>query len=95
MASIIEVSFPGQIVVAATLTTLGAADASHIAITVLGSVNTLIAGMQTYLKGQGLPNRLRQFEFGLRKLREHSENRERDFSHADCKLKSDHEIADI
>ena len=66
MASIIEVSFLGQIIVAATLTALGAADASHIAITVLGSVNTVIAGVQTYLKGQGLPNRLRLYEFGLR-----------------------------
>ena len=95
MASIIEVSFLGQIIVAATLTALGAADASHIAITVLGSVNTVIAGVQTYLKGQGLPNRLRLYEFGLRKLREHIEDRERDFSHADCKLNVDHEIADI
>ena len=95
MASIIEASFLSQIVVAATLTALGAADASYIAITVLGSVNTVIAGIQTYLKGQGLPNRLRQYEFGLRKLREYIEDRERDFSHADCTLNVDHEIADI
>ena len=95
MASIIEASFLSQIVVAATLTALGAADASYIAITVLGSVNTVIAGIQTYLKGQGLPNRLRQYEFGLRKLREYVEDRERDFSHADCPLNVDHEIADI
>ena len=95
MASIIEASFLSQIVVAATLTALGAADASYIAITVLGSVNTVIAGIQTYLKGQGLPNRLRQYEFGLRKLREYIEDRERDFSHADCPLNVDHEIADI
>lgn len=95
MATVIEASFLSQIVVAATLTALGAADASHIAITVLGSVNTVIAGIQTYLKGQGLPNRLRQYEFGLRKLREYIEDRERDFSHADCTLNVDHEIADI
>ena len=95
MATIIEASFLSQIVVAATLTALGAADASYIAITVLGSVNTVIAGIQTYLKGQGLPNRLRQYEFGLRKLREYIEDRERDFSHADCSLNVDHEIADI
>ena len=95
MATIIEASFLSQIIVAATLTALGAADASHIAITVLGSVNTVIAGIQTYLKGQGMPNRLRQYEFGLRKLREHIEDRERDFSHADCALNVDHEIADI
>ncbi|KAL2044835.1 hypothetical protein N7G274_002610 [Stereocaulon virgatum] len=95
MASIINLSFLGQIVVAATLTALGAADASHIAITVLGSVNTVIAGVQTYLKGQGLPNRLRQYEFGLRKLREHIEDLERAFSHVDCRLNVDNEISDI
>ena len=95
MASVIEASFLSQIVVAATLTALGAADASYIAITVLGSINTVIAGIQTYLKGQGLPNRLRQYEFGLRKLREYIEDRERDFSHADCPRNVDHEIADI
>ena len=95
MATIIEASFLSQIIVAATLTALGAADASYIAITVLGSVNTVIAGIQTYLKGQGLPNRLRQYEFGLRKLREYIEDRERDFSHADCARNVDHEIADI
>ena len=95
MATIIEASFLSQIVVAATLTALGAADASYIAITVLGSVNTVIAGIQTYLKGQGLPNRLRQYEFGLRKLREYIEDRERDFSDANCPLNVDHEIADI
>lgn len=95
MASIIQICFLGQIVVAATLTALGAASASHIAITILGSINTVIAGVQTYLKGQGLPNRLRQYEFGLRKLREHIEDRERDFSAVDCKLNADREIADI
>lgn len=95
MSSIIQLCFLGQIVVAATLTALGAANASHVVITILGAVNTVIAGLQTYLKGQGLPNRLRQYEFGLRKLREHIEDRERDFSAADCGLNVNYEIADI
>ncbi|KAL9129779.1 MAG: hypothetical protein Q9217_001855 [Psora testacea] len=92
---IINTSFLGQIIVAASLTALGASGASHVAITVLGSVNTVIAGVQTYLKGQGLPNRIRQYQFGLRKLREHIEDREREFSHEDCKLDVAHVVDEI
>ena len=92
---LIEACFMSQIAIGASLTALGAADASHIAITVLGSANTVIAGLQTYLKGQGLPNRLRQYEFGLRKLREHIEDLERHFTHEECKLNVDHEIAEV
>lgn len=95
MNGIIEASFLGQIAIAACLTALGAADGSHIAITVLGSANTVVAGVQTYLKGQGMPNRLKQYIFGLRKLREHIEDLERHFSHPECKLNVDHEISDI
>ncbi|KAL8974439.1 MAG: hypothetical protein Q9197_001317 [Variospora fuerteventurae] len=95
MSSIINLAFLGQIVIAATLTALSAAAGPHVVITILGSVNTIIAGIQTYLKGQGLPNRLKQYQFGLRKLREYIEDRERDFSHAGCKLNVDHVIADV
>ncbi|KAL8838727.1 MAG: hypothetical protein Q9170_002029 [Blastenia crenularia] len=95
MSSIINASFLGQVIVAATLTALGAAGGPHLAITILGSANTVIAGVQTYLKGQGLPNRIKQYQFGLRKLREYIEDRERDFSHEDCKLDVDHVIADV
>ena len=95
MNGLIEACFMSQIAIGASLTALGAADASHVAITVLGSANTVIAGLQTYLKGQGLPNRLRQYEFGLRKLREHIEDLERHFTHEECKLNVDHEIAEV
>lgn len=95
MSSIINVAFLGQILIAATLTALSAAAGPHIAITILGSANTVIAGIQTYLKGQGLPNRLKQYQFGLRKLREYIEDRERDFSNESCKLDVDHVIADV
>ncbi|KAI4289810.1 MAG: hypothetical protein L6R35_000917 [Caloplaca aegaea] len=95
MSSIINLSFLGQIVIAATLTALSAAAGPHVIITILGSANTIIAGIQTYLKGQGLPNRLKQYQFGLRKLREYIEDRERDFSHEGCKLDVDHVIADV
>ncbi|KAL8669298.1 MAG: hypothetical protein Q9168_006100 [Polycauliona sp. 1 TL-2023] len=95
MSSIINAAFMGQIIIAASLTALGAANGSRLAITVLGSINTVIAGVQTYLKGQGLPNRIKQYQFGLRKLREYIEDRERDFSHEGCPLDVDHVIADV
>lgn len=95
MSTIINVSFLGQIIVAAAITALSAANGSHMAITILGSVNTVVAGIQTYLKGQGLPNRIKQYQFGLRKLREYIEDRERDFSHEDCKLNVDQVISEV
>ena len=95
MSLIINVSFLGQIIIAATLTAMSAAAGPHVIITILGSVNTVIAGVQTYLKGQGLPNRIKQYQFGLRKLREYMEDRERDFSHESCKLNVDHVIAEV
>lgn len=76
-ASFINICLFGQIVVAAALTALGAAAGSHIIITVLGSVNTVIAGIMTYLKGQGLPDRLLEDANGLRRVREYLEQVER------------------
>lgn len=43
-----------QIVVAATLTALGAAGGSRGAVTVFGAINTVIAGILTFLKGSGV-----------------------------------------
>ncbi|KAL8762439.1 MAG: hypothetical protein Q9184_001567 [Pyrenodesmia sp. 2 TL-2023] len=77
-ASVINTCYFMQIVVAAALTALGASSASNIAITVLGATNTVIAGILTYLKGQGLPNRLRMYWNGLRKCREYIEEKERE-----------------
>ncbi len=51
-----------QIIVAAALTALGAADGSRKAVTVFGATNTVIAGFLTYLKGSGLPGRLQYFQ---------------------------------
>ena len=92
---LIETTFMSQIAIAAALTALGASDSSHIAITILGSVNTIIAGLQTYLKGQGLPTRIQQYVFGLRKLREHIEDLERHFAQPGCKLNVDKEMNQI
>lgn len=51
-----------QLVVAATLTALGASSSSHGAVTAFGGINTVIAGFLTYLKGSGLPGRLQYFQ---------------------------------
>ncbi|KAL8800486.1 MAG: hypothetical protein Q9182_005158 [Xanthomendoza sp. 2 TL-2023] len=77
-ASVINVCYFGQICIAAALTALGASGSSNIAITVLGAANTVLAGVLTYLKGQGLPNRLRMYWSSLRKCREFIEEKERE-----------------
>jgi hypothetical protein len=75
-----------QIVVAAALTAMGAANSSHVGITAFGAINTVIAGILTYLKGSGLPNRIRYYEQEWKRIREYIEQRERDFSRQDCQL---------
>ncbi|KAF2654860.1 hypothetical protein K491DRAFT_599913 [Lophiostoma macrostomum CBS 122681] len=75
-----------QIVVAAALTAMGAAGSNHVGITAFGAINTVIAGILTYLKGSGLPNRIRYYENEWKKVREYIEQRERDFSRPDCRL---------
>jgi hypothetical protein len=75
-----------QVIVAAALTAMGAAKSNHNGVTVFGAVNTVIAGLLTYLKGSGLPNRLRYYENEWKKIREFIEQRERDFSHPSCRL---------
>lgn len=81
-----------QIIVGAALTALGAAKGPASAVTFLGAVNTVIAGLLTYLKGQGLPTRLEQYLHLLRTLREFIEAREREFMEPDCPLDVDEEI---
>lgn len=66
-----------QIIVAAALTALGAANSSHKAVTTFGAINTVIAGSLTWLKGSGLPNRLKYYEEEWKRVREHIELRER------------------
>jgi hypothetical protein len=75
-----------QIVVAAALTAMGAANSSHVGVTAFGAINTVIAGILTYLKGSGLPNRIRYYEQEWKRVREFIEQRERDFSRQDCHL---------
>ncbi|KAH6615127.1 hypothetical protein C7974DRAFT_379999 [Boeremia exigua] len=75
-----------QVIVAAALTAMGAANTSHVSITAFGAINTVIAGILTYLKGSGLPNRIRWAENEWKKVREYIEQRERDFSRPDCQI---------
>ena len=75
-----------QIIVAAALTAMGAAGASHSAVTVFGAINTVIAGLLTFLKGSGLPNRLKYYQSEWKRIREFIEQRERDFSRPGCQL---------
>ncbi|KAH7397806.1 hypothetical protein BKA64DRAFT_708484 [Cadophora sp. MPI-SDFR-AT-0126] len=75
-----------QIVVAAALTALGAAGGSRGAVTVFGAINTVFAGILTFLKGSGLPNRFKYYQTEWRRVREFIEQRERDFSRPDCDL---------
>jgi len=49
----INVCFLVQIILGAALTALGAAGGPSGAVTVLGAMNTILAGLLTYLKGQG------------------------------------------
>ncbi|KAI2613928.1 uncharacterized protein GGS25DRAFT_516786 [Hypoxylon fragiforme] len=75
-----------QIVVAASITAMGAAGVSHGAVTAFGAINTIIAGILTFLKGSGLPSRLKYYGNEWKKIREYIEQRERDFSRAGCTL---------
>ena len=92
---VVNVSGMLQIVVGAAVTALGAADGPKAAVTVLGAANTIMAGMLTYLKGQGLPYRLEQYHHLLRTLREHIEERERELMEPDCPLDVEEEIKTI
>ncbi|KAI9854514.1 MAG: hypothetical protein M1813_000977 [Trichoglossum hirsutum] len=67
-----------QIVVGACLTAFGASSVNHTVITIFGGVNTALAGIVALMKGQGLPNRLRQNWNGWRSLRDYIEERERE-----------------
>jgi len=84
-----------QIIVAAALTALGAGKGPHGAVTAFGAINTVIAGFLTYLKGSGLPNRLKYYENEWTKVREYIEQRERDFHREGCRLDLEEEIRNV
>lgn len=60
-----------NIVIGATLASLGPLARLHpMAITILGIVNSSVAGLLVLLKSQGLPDRLRKDEFEMRKVQD-------------------------
>lgn len=65
-----------QILLGAVLTAMGAAKASHIAITVVSAISTVVAGTLALMKGQGLPNRCRSDMMGWKSVRKYIEERE-------------------
>ena len=55
---------------------LGAASSSHVAITVVSAISTVIAGNLALMKGQGLPGRVRSDWASWKSVRDYIEERE-------------------
>lgn len=84
-----------QIVVAAAVTALGAASGPSAAVTAFGAINTVMAGTLTYLKGSGLPDRMKRYQNLWRNIREYIEQRERELCLEGCKLDVQEEVITI
>ncbi|KAL1847458.1 hypothetical protein Plec18167_005151 [Paecilomyces lecythidis] len=66
-----------QIIISASVTALGPSSKNYsTALTVLGAVNTVIAGILALLNGRGLPDRLRRDEVEFRKTQDWIEETE-------------------
>ncbi|KZL71023.1 C6 transcription factor [Colletotrichum tofieldiae] len=66
-----------QLVIGAVLTSMGPSAGIHrVGITVLGGVNTVVAGVLTWMKGQGMPDKLRRNETEFRRLQDWIEEME-------------------
>ncbi|KAL4861331.1 hypothetical protein BDV12DRAFT_180421 [Aspergillus spectabilis] len=91
-ATLINTCLSIQIVVAAALTALGAARGPHNAVTAFGAINTIVAGILTYLKGSGLPDRLKHYQNEWRNIREYIEQRERELCLHGCEMDVEEEI---
>lgn len=81
-----------QIVVAAAVTAVGAAAGPHSAVTAFGAINTIMAGILTYLRGSGLPDRLKGYQNKWKHIREYVEQREREFCLVGCDLDVQEEV---
>jgi hypothetical protein len=68
-----------QIFVAATITALAAYEGHRVALTTLGAINTILAGLVAYTKGMGLPNRLRKSRDQFQHVKEYVDYKERQF----------------
>lgn len=84
-----------QIIFGAALTALGAGSGPHSAVTAFGAMNTILASVLTFLKGSGLPNRMKYYHNELQKVREYIEQREREFARGAMELDLKAEVAVI
>ncbi|OJJ84638.1 uncharacterized protein ASPGLDRAFT_114352, partial [Aspergillus glaucus CBS 516.65] len=89
---LINVCLGIQVVAAAAITALGAASGPHSAVTAFGALNTIMAGILTYLKGSGLPDRLKRYQNEWRNIREYIEQRERELCLVGSELDVQEEI---
>jgi hypothetical protein len=76
---VINSVFIAQIFIAATITALSAYPDHRVALTTLGAVNTVLAGLIAYTKGMGLPNRLRKSRDQYQHIKEFIDYKERQF----------------
>ncbi|RCI15037.1 hypothetical protein L249_6677 [Ophiocordyceps polyrhachis-furcata BCC 54312] len=81
-----------QIVFSAFVTALGASSGGSKAVTAFGAMNTIAAGILTYLKGKGLPGKLKDSESHFKAVREFTEQREREFCLENCTLEPIDEV---
>lgn len=66
-----------QIIIGAALTALGPLANDHgVVITILGALNTVIAGILALVSGQGVPDRIQKDEIGYRKIQDWIEETE-------------------
>ncbi|OWP03663.1 hypothetical protein B2J93_2175 [Marssonina coronariae] len=75
-----------KIIVAAALTALGAGGGGRGAVTVFGAINTVFAGILTFLRSSSLPNRMKYYQTEWQRVREFIKPRERNFSRPDRDL---------
>jgi hypothetical protein len=76
---VINSVFIAQIFIAATITALSAYPSHRVALTTLGAINTVLAGLVAYTKGMGLPNRLRKSRDQYQHIKEFIDYKERQF----------------
>ncbi|KAK4125983.1 hypothetical protein N657DRAFT_654459 [Parathielavia appendiculata] len=77
LSFLINASHFAQIIIGASLTALGPTAGDHvIVITILGAINTVLAGVLALIKGQGLPDRIYHDQSEYRRLQDWIEQTE-------------------